>query len=76
MGDSAANVVLGHPTTIPVPLTLMIELTAAVRRGAPMSFVVGDMPFSSYGGSLDRGVRNVSRMLQLSGCDCVKLEVS
>jgi 3-methyl-2-oxobutanoate hydroxymethyltransferase len=76
VGDSAANVVLGHPTTLPVPLRLMIELTAAVRRGAPMSFLVGDMPFGSYGGSVDRGVRNVARMLQLSGCDCVKLEVS
>jgi 3-methyl-2-oxobutanoate hydroxymethyltransferase len=76
VGDSAANVVLGHPTTIPVPLSFMIELTAAVRRGAPMSFLVGDMPFASYAGSVDRGVRNVSRMLQLSGCDCVKLEVS
>ena len=76
VGDSAANVVLGHPTTLPVPLALMIELTAAVRRGSPMSFLVGDMPFGSYGGSVDRGVRNVCRMLQLSGCDCVKLEVS
>jgi 3-methyl-2-oxobutanoate hydroxymethyltransferase len=76
VGDSAANVVLGHPTTLPVPLTIMIELAAAVRRGAPLSFLVGDMPFSSYGGSLDRGIRNVARMLQLSGCDCVKLEVS
>jgi 3-methyl-2-oxobutanoate hydroxymethyltransferase len=76
VGDSAANVVLGHPTTLPVRLALMIELTAAVRRGAPMSFIVGDMPFGSYGGSIDRGVRNVCRMLQLSGCDCVKLEVS
>src|SRR4051795_319053 len=53
VGDSAANVVLGHPTTLPVPLRLMIELTAAVRRGAPMSFLVGDMPFGSYGGSVD-----------------------
>src|SRR5215211_3160607 len=44
VGDSAANVVLGHPTTLPVPLSLMIELTAAVRRGASMSFLVGDMP--------------------------------
>src|SRR5689334_13195189 len=52
VGDSAANVVLGHPTTVPVRLPLMIELTAAVRRGAPMSFLVGDMPFGSYGGSL------------------------
>src|SRR3712207_1078548 len=76
VGDSAANVVLGHPTTLPVSLSLMIELTAAVRRGAPMSFLVGDMPFGSYGGSVGRGVRNVSRMLKLSGCDCVKLEVS
>lgn len=75
VGDSAANVVLGHPTTLPVPLSFMIELTAAVRRGAPLSFLVGDMPFASYGGSIDRGVRNVSRMLQLSGCDCVKMEV-
>lgn len=76
VGDSAANVVLGHATTIPVPLSFMIELTAAVRRGAPMSFLVGDMPFASYAGSVDRGVRNVTRMLQLSQCDCVKMEVS
>lgn len=76
VGDSAANVVLGHPTTLPVSLSLMIELTAAVRRGAPMSFLVGDMPFGSYGGSIDRGIRNVGRMVKLSGCDCVKLEVS
>lgn len=76
VGDSAANVVLGYPTTLPVSLTLLIELTAAVRRGAPMSFLIGDMPFGSYGGSVDRGLRNVSRMLKLSGCDCVKMEVS
>ena len=75
VGDSAANVILGHPTTLPVSLSLLIELTAAVRRGAPMSFLVGDMPFGSYGGSVGRGVRNVCRMLKLSGCDCVKLEV-
>src|SRR5213596_1003297 len=52
VGDSAANVILGHPTTLPVPLRFMVELTAAVRRGAPMSFLVGDMPFASYGGSV------------------------
>jgi 3-methyl-2-oxobutanoate hydroxymethyltransferase len=76
VGDTAANVILGHPTTLPVPLRFMIEITAAVRRGAPMSLLIGDMPFGAYGGSVDRGVRNVARMLQLSGCDCVKLEVS
>src|SRR4051794_38553058 len=75
-GDSAANVVLGYPTTLPVSLAFMIEITAAVRRGAPLALVVGDMPFSSYHGSLDSGVRNVCKMVKRTGCDCVKLEVA
>ena len=76
VGDSAANVVLGHPTTLPVKLSFMMELTAAVRRGAPLALVVADMPFGSYQGSVARGVKNVCRMVQYSGCDCVKLEVA
>jgi len=76
VGDSAANVVLGHPTTLPVSLSLMIELAAAVRRGAPLGLLVGDMPFGSYQGSLGSGVRNVCRMVKRSGCDVVKLEVA
>src|SRR3954462_14182717 len=76
VGDSAANVVLGYPTTLPVSLSLMIELAAAVRRGAPLGLLVGDMPFGSYQGSLGSGVRNVCRMVKRTGCDCVKLEVA
>ena len=76
VGDSAANVILGHPTTLPVPLSFMAELAAAVRRGAPHAFLVADMPFGSYGGSLGAGVRNVCRMAKHSSCDCVKLEVA
>jgi 3-methyl-2-oxobutanoate hydroxymethyltransferase len=76
VGDSAANVVLGHETTLPVTLPFMIEITAAVRRGAANSFVVADMPFGSYHGSASRALRNVLRMVQLSGCDCVKLEAA
>lgn len=76
VGDSAANVILGHPTTLPVSLAFMMEIAAAVRRGAPLSFVVADMPFGSYQGSISRGVRNVCRMVQKTGCDCVKLEVA
>src|ERR1700761_3302520 len=76
VGDSAANVILGYDTTLPVSLPFMIELTSAVRRGAPLCMVVADMPFGSYQGSLDRGVRNVSRMVKQTGCDAVKLEAA
>jgi 3-methyl-2-oxobutanoate hydroxymethyltransferase len=76
VGDSAGNVVLGYPTTLPVSLAFMVEITAAVRRGASLAFVVADMPFGSYQGSIARGVRNVVRMVQRTGCDCVKLEVA
>src|SRR5688572_1461794 len=76
VGDSAANVILGHESTLPVPLSFMIEIAAAVRRGAPHALVVADMPFGSYQGSIGRGVANVCRMVQRSGCDVVKLEVT
>jgi 3-methyl-2-oxobutanoate hydroxymethyltransferase len=77
VGDSAANVILGFDTTVAAPLRFMIEITAAVRRGAPLCMVIADMPFGSYGGSIGRslGFRNVVRMMKLSGADCVKMEV-
>jgi len=76
VGDSAASVILGHDTTLPIPLDFLIQLTAAVRRGSPLSFLVADMPFGSYQGRTGRAVENVCRMVQLSGCDCIKLETA
>ncbi|CAN5539681.1 3-methyl-2-oxobutanoate hydroxymethyltransferase [soil metagenome] len=76
VGDSAANFILGQSSTIPISLDFLIELTAAVKRGAPNCLVVGDMPFGSYHGSVARGVKNVTNMVKLSGCDCVKLEAT
>jgi 3-methyl-2-oxobutanoate hydroxymethyltransferase len=76
VGDSAANVILGHPTTLPIPLDFMIELAAAARRGAPNCLLVADMPFGSYHATAADGVKNVVRMVQLSGCDCVKIEAA
>src|SRR5579864_4435605 len=76
VGDSASNVILGYPTTLPVSLEFMIEITAAVRRGAPNCLLMADMPFGSYQGSLDRGVRNVCRMVKRTGCDAVKIEAT
>jgi 3-methyl-2-oxobutanoate hydroxymethyltransferase len=74
VGDSAANVILGHSSTLPISLPFMMEITAAVRRGAPLAYVVADMPFGSYQESISQGVRNVCRMIKRTGCDCVKLE--
>jgi len=76
VGDSAAVVMLGHANTLPVSLSFMIEITAAVRRGAPLCFVVADMPFGSYQASLAQGVKNVMKMVKRSGCDCVKMELA
>jgi 3-methyl-2-oxobutanoate hydroxymethyltransferase len=76
VGDSAAMVVLGHDSTLPVPLALLMELTSAVRRGHPEALLLADMPFGSYHASTAQGVRNVCRMVQRTGCDLVKLEVA
>ena len=76
VGDSAASVILGHDTTLPVRLEFMIEITAAVRRGAPLAMLVGDLPFGSYHESVAQGVRSVVEMVKRTGCDAVKLEVS
>jgi 3-methyl-2-oxobutanoate hydroxymethyltransferase len=75
-GDSAGNVVLGYETTLPVSLEFMIEITAAVRRGAPNALVIGDMPFGSYQASAAQGAKNAFAMVQRSGCDGIKVEVA
>lgn len=76
VGDSAANVILGHPSTLPVSLSFMIEITRAVRRGSPSSFLIADMPFGSYQASDESAMRNICEMVKETNCDCVKLEVS
>src|SRR3954471_3362495 len=77
VGDSAANVILGHQSTLPIPLEFLIEITAAVRRGAPNGLVMADMPFGSYASvEPSHWVENVLRMVKLSGCDGVKMEVN
>src|SRR5438477_9339111 len=71
VGDSAASVILGHPNTLPVSLSFMIEITAAVRKGAPNAFLLADMPFGSYHASVAQGVRSVTKMVKQTGCDAV-----
>src|SRR5882762_11793228 len=51
VGDSAANVVYGYDTTVPVSVDELIPLVRGVVRGAPYALVVADLPFGSYQGS-------------------------
>ena len=74
VGDTAAEMVLGFDSTIHMPLDVLIALTAAVRRGAPTRFVMGDMPFMSYQASEDEALRNAARFLTEGLADAVKVE--
>lgn len=74
VGDSLGMVVLGYDSTVPVTVDEMLHHTRAVRRGAGRALVVGDMPFMSYQGSLEEGLRNAGRFLKEGGASAVKLE--
>lgn len=74
VGDSLGMVVLGYDSTVPVSMDDMIHHAAAVRRGAPATMVVGDMPFLSYQVSRQKAVANAGRFFKEAGCDAVKLE--
>ena len=73
VGDSAAMVVLGYSSTRLVTIDEMLMLTRAVRRGAPTSLVIGDLPYTSYESSNDLAV-TTSRRFAEAGCDAVKME--
>ena len=74
VGDSAAMVVYGHETTIPVTLDDLIPLTAAVVRGTSRAMVVADLPFGSYQASSRDALGAATRFLKESGAHAIKLE--
>ncbi len=74
VGDSLGMVLLGYDSTVPVTMDEMIHHSSAVRRGAPDSFVIGDMPFGSYQTDVYDAIVNGNRFLKEAGCDAVKLE--
>lgn len=74
VGDTAAEVVLGLPRTIDMPLEVLLALTAGVKRGAPDVVVMGDMPFMSYHADEGDAVRNAGRFLTEGLADVVKIE--
>jgi 3-methyl-2-oxobutanoate hydroxymethyltransferase len=74
VGDSLGNVVLGYESTIPVTLDDMIYHSRSVVRAATSTFVVTDLPFMTYHGSLDTTLRNAARIMQEGLANSVKME--
>jgi 3-methyl-2-oxobutanoate hydroxymethyltransferase len=74
VGDSLGMTMLGYDSTLPVTMDDMVRHTAAVRRGAPNAWLIGDLPYMSYQPSVETAIRNAGRLMAETGCDAVKLE--
>ncbi len=74
VGDSLGMCVYGYSGTVPVTMDQCICHCDAVRRGAPNTFVIGDMPFLSYQTSDEKAVENAGRFLKEANVDAIKLE--
>ncbi|MFZ5850769.1 MAG: 3-methyl-2-oxobutanoate hydroxymethyltransferase [Actinomycetota bacterium] len=74
VGDSAANVVYGYPTTLPVTVADLVPLVAAVVRGTSRAMVVADLPFGSYQASPAQALETAARFVKDGGAHAVKLE--
>ena len=74
MGDSLGMTMLGYDSTLPVTMDDMIRHSAAVRRGAPNTWIIGDMPYMSYQPSVETAIRSAGRFMAEAGCDSIKLE--
>ena len=74
VGDSAAMVIYGHESTIPVTVDDLIPLTAAVVRGTRRALIVADLPFGSYQASPVAALEAATRFLKETGAQAVKLE--
>lgn len=74
VGDSLGMIMLGYASTTPVTMEEMIHHIRPVVKGAPNTWIVGDMPFGSYHESDEQAVRNAVRLVKETGCDCIKLE--
>jgi len=74
VGDSLAQVVLGHDNTLSVTVDEMLHHTRAVRRAVRRALLVADMPFGSYHGTLGEALANAVRFVKEAGAEAVKIE--
>jgi 3-methyl-2-oxobutanoate hydroxymethyltransferase len=74
VGDTSAEMVLGHPDTLPVTMDEMVSMVAPVVRGTRAALVVADLPFGSYQAGPETALANAVRHLKEGGAQAVKLE--
>jgi len=74
VGDTSAELVLGHSSTLPVTMTELISMTRAVVAGTRTALVVADLPFGSYQAGPEVALANAVRHLKEGGAQAVKLE--
>ncbi len=74
VGDSMANVVLGHASTLKISIDQLISATRSVKRAVDRPLVVSDMPYGSYHLGTEETVRNALRLVREGGAQAVKLE--
>ena len=74
VGDSLGMNILGYENTLNVTLEDSIRHTQAVARGAKRALIIGDLPFLSYGISVEEETKNAGRLIQEGNCEAVKLE--
>ncbi len=74
VGDSVGMVLHGLPSTLGVTTEMMILHAAAVKRGAPDTLIIVDLPFGSYQSSPEQAFETAARILKETNCDAVKLE--
>ncbi len=74
VGDSAANVMAGHETTLPITLDQMIYHASSVVRAVNRALVVVDMPFGTYQGDSQAALDSAVRIMKETGADAVKME--
>lgn len=74
VGDSAANVVYGYDTTVPVTVDELLPLVRGVVRGANRALVIADLPFGSYQASPEQALATAARFMKEGGAQAVKLE--
>ncbi|HLR74831.1 MAG TPA: 3-methyl-2-oxobutanoate hydroxymethyltransferase [Virgibacillus sp.] len=74
VGDSLGMVVLGYSSTVQVTVDDMIHHAKAVKRGAPNTFVVVDMPFMSYHISIEESLKHARKIFQETNAQALKVE--